>query len=140
MPDLLLAEDGTFLSLESGLGFFAMEYDTGEFATGIVALRQDQSVNSYYDIGDVPLWTATFTSDGEPVSPTAVRFIVRTPSGTETVHDLGDDDVTTVSAGVYRLTAPVLTTNGVHWCRVVGTDPNTAAERPIGVRSRKTTS
>lgn len=141
MAELIAAQDGGLIELEGG-GYWALESDDGIPATGTVTLRQDHPVNHYYDIGDVPVFTATFVDlAGVRVDPASASFAFRTPSGVETSYDFPTDgEVSTSSTGVYVLIAPELATFGVHWCRVVGTDPYAAAERPIGVRSRKTTS
>ena len=138
MADLLVAQDGDAFLLEDG-DLFALESDSGAPSRATVTLRQDQSVNSYYDVGDVVFWTATFADgDGVPVDPTIVRFVWRLFDGTETTYVFGDDpEVDTTGVGVYTFLTPELTLNGKHVCRVDGTEPYAAAERAVGVRTSK---
>ncbi len=138
MADLLVAQDGAVRITEGG-ALRVLESDSGVPTRARVTLRQDQSVSSSYDIGDVVVWTATFVDgDSEPVDPTLVVFVWRLFDGTETTYEYGTDpEVELEAVGVYTFVTPELTQNGKHVCRVDGTEPFAAAERAIGVRSSR---
>lgn len=138
MAAVLALQSGGALLLESGAPML-LESGTAPAGVANVTLRQDHPANSYYDIGDIVEYTATFTTlDGDPIDPDVVVFSLKVPAGTVTSYTFGSDaDVVQASAGVYVLTSPELAASGVHWCRVDGTGPYAAAERPVGVRSSR---
>ncbi len=132
VPDLWLTEEGDPWLAEDG-ALLVLESDDGAPTAATVTLTQNRSTNAYYWIGDVPVWTATFSPAEDPA---VVVFTWRLFDGTETSYTFGDDDeVDTTDTGVYTFTAPELTQSGKHTCRVDGTDPTGAAERSIGVRA-----
>lgn len=132
VPDLWLTEEGDPWLAEDG-SLLVLESDDGAPSAATVTLTQNRSTNAYYWIGDVPVFTATFSPAEDPA---VVVFTWRLFDGTETSYTFGDDDeVDTTDTGVYTFTAPELTQSGKHTCRVDGTDPTGAAERSIGVRA-----
>lgn len=137
VPDLWLTEDGDPWLAEDG-SLLVLESDNGSARAATVTLRQNVNPANYW-IGDVPVFTATFTdTDGGASDPAIVVFTWRLFDGTETSYTFGDDDeVDTTATGVYTFTAPELTQSGLHTCRVDGTDPTGAAERSIGVRQSR---
>lgn len=134
VPDLWLTEEGDPWLAEDG-SLLVLESDDGAPTAATVTLTQNRSTNAYYWIGDVPVFTATFSPAEDPA---IVVFTWRLFDGTETSYTFGDDDeVDTTDTGVYTFTAPELTQPGLHTCRVDGTDPTGAAERSIGVRQSR---
>lgn len=137
MPDFLLGEDSDPLTLEDG-SLWALEGDSGVTAVATVTLRQNVNPGNYW-IGDVPVFTATFVDlDSVATDPAIVVFTWRRFDGTESSYTFGtDDEVDSTGVGVYTFIAPELDQQGLHTCRVDGTDPTAAAERSIGVRASK---
>jgi hypothetical protein len=133
MADLLIAQDGAALLTEDGR-LMVLQSDNGVQTGARVTLVADQV---RYDVGDVAFFTATFVDrGGEPIDPTIVSFVWRLFDGTETSFSYGDDpEVELVNVGIYTFSSPEITQFGKHVCRVDGTDPYAAAERPIPVRA-----
>jgi hypothetical protein len=133
MADLLIAQDGAAFLTEDGR-LMALQSDSGVASGARVTLVADQA---RYDVGDVVFCTATFVDrDGEPIDPTIVSFVWRLFDGTETTFTYGDDAAVDLdNVGIYTFTSPEITQAGKHVCRVDGTEPYAAAERPIPVRT-----
>jgi hypothetical protein len=106
VADLLLTQDAEFLITEDG-DLFALESATST-AAGTVTLVQNLPRNHYYDIGDVPVFTATFYDlDGALTDPDAVEFLFILPNGTPSTWTFGtDDEVDTTGVGVYVFVGP----------------------------------
>lgn len=139
VPDLWLTEEGDPWLAEDG-SLLVLESDDGaRTAVATVTLRQNRSTNAYYWIGDVPVFTATFVDlNGGATDPAIVVFTWRRFNGTESSYTFGTDNkVDSTGIGVYTFTAPELNQQGLHTCRVDGTDPTAAAERSIGVRQSR---
>ena len=137
MADLLLTQGADFLATEGG-NLLALQSATST-TSGTVTLVQNLPRNHYYDIGDVPVFTATFLDlAGALTDPEEVEFLFVLPNGSPSTWVFGtDDEVDTTGTGVYVFVAPELTVRGVHWCRVESTEITAAAERAIGVRETK---
>jgi hypothetical protein len=87
-----------------------------------------------YVIGQQLVHTATFTDDADAlVDPATVTFQLRTPAGAETSYTYAAGQVTKVSTGVFKFTAPAFTTAGQHVVRVKSTTPATARESTVTV-------
>ena len=138
VPDLWLTEEGDPWLAEDG-SLLVLESDDGAPTAATVTLTQNRSTNAYYWIGDVPVFTATFVDlDAAATDPAIVVFTWRRFDGTESSYTFGtDDEVDSTGIGVYTFIAPELDQQGLHMCRVDGTDPTAAAERSIGVRASK---
>ena len=138
VPDLWLTEEGDPWLAEDG-SLLVLESDDGAPTAATVTLTQNRSTNAYYWIGDVPVFTATFVDlESVATDPAIVVFTWRRFDGTESSYTFGtDDEVDSTGVGVYTFIAPELDQQGLHTCRVDGTDPTAAAERSIGVRQSK---
>jgi len=62
-------------------------------------------MSTTYDVGDLVRCTGTFTNAaGTAVDPTAVSFMLRAPSGTETTYTYGvDAELVRDGTGVYHV-------------------------------------
>lgn len=137
VPDLWLTEEGDPWLAEDG-SLLVLESDDGAPTAATVTLRQNVTPATYW-IGDVPVFTATFVDlDAAATDPAIVVFTWRRFDGTESSYTFGtDDEVDSTGIGVYTFIAPELDQQGLHTCRVDGTDPTGAAERSIGVRQSR---
>lgn len=81
------------------------------------------------DYGTPPTITATtINSSGVLTSPTAVTFIVRDPTGTETSTSSPNAQITNPSTGVWQYTFPAIVTVGTYYVRFKGTATLIVAE------------
>ena len=80
VPDLWLTEEGDPWLAEDG-SLLVLESDDGAPTAATVTLTQNRSTNAYYWIGDVPVFTATFSPAEDPA---IVVFTWRLFAGTET--------------------------------------------------------
>lgn len=137
VPDLWLTEEGDPWLAEDG-SLLVLQADSGTTAVATVTLRQNVNPATYW-IGDAPVFTATFVDlNGGATDPAIVVFTWRRFNGTESSYTFGTDDkVDSTGIGVYTFTAPELGRQGLHTCRVDGTDPTAAAERSIEVRQSR---
>lgn len=77
-----------------------------------------------YQVGTSPVFTATFTLNNVPTSPTDGSWKIEKPDGTEETYAWGDDSITIVSPGVVQFQRPtVLDKTGFWYVRAEATAP-----------------